>query len=325
MAEVRDGNENGFSASRLNYQVNVDELSSGSSSKMDMDNGGFSKKNKQAGFVYRLGYDYAQKYLAEFSGRYDGHYFFAPGKRFAFFPAVSLGWRLSEENFIKNNFKWVNNLKLRGSYGISGNLAGDPFQYLSSYGLNSSYGFGGNQYSQVQGAFERIEPNVNITWETAKKADIGLEGQFFNGKLGFELDFFKERRSDMLIKPTAVVPVEYGIGISEINDGIMDNKGLDLSLTTAHAFSNGLSIDGGLTFTYAKNKVIQNFEGADTYNNPERRLTGRPLDTQFGLRALGLFQSQEEIDASAKQFGVLIPGDIKYDDVNGDRKIDNND
>ena len=226
VAEVRDGNENGFSAARLNYQVNVDELSSGSSSKVDMDNGGFSQKNKQAGFVYRLGYDYAQKYLAEFSGRYDGHYFFAPGKRFAFFPAVSLGWRLSEENFIKNNFKWVNNLKLRGSYGISGNLAGDPFQYLSSYGLNSSYGFGGNQYSQVQGAFERIEPNVNITWETAKKADIGLEGQFFNGKLGFELDFFKERRSDMLIKPTAVVPVEYGIGISEINDGIMDNKGL---------------------------------------------------------------------------------------------------
>ncbi|WP_169472259.1 SusC/RagA family TonB-linked outer membrane protein [Pedobacter hiemivivus] len=325
VAEQREGNDNKFSASRLNYQVNLDELSSGSSSKADLDNAGSSSRSKQGGLVYRLGYDFSQKYLAEFSGRYDGHYFFAPGKRFAFFPAASLGWRLSEENFIKDNFKWINNLKLRGSYGVSGNLAGLPFQYLSSYGLNSSYGFGGTQYSQVQGVFERSEPNINITWETAKKADIGLEGQFFNGKLGFELDFFKERRSDMLIQPTAVVPIEYGIGISEVNGGIMDNKGFDLSLNTAHTFSNGLSIDGGMTFTYAKNKVIQTFENADTYNNPERRLTGRPLDTQFGLRALGLFQTQEEIDASATQFGKLMPGDIKYDDVNGDGKIDNND
>lgn len=322
VAELRQGDNNNFGASRLNYQVTLDELNLGSSSKADLDNYGISNSSKQLGFIYRLGYDFDQKYIAEFSGRYDGHYFFAPGKRFAFFPAVSLGWRLSEERFIKDNYNWIDNLKLRGSYGISGNLAGNPFQYLSSYGLNSSYIFGG---TQVQGAFERSEPNTSITWETAKKADIGLEAMFFKGRLGFEFDVFTERRSDMLVSPNAVVPVEYGIGIAQVNAGIMENRGLDFALNTSNSFSNGLTLNGGFTFSYAKNKLVQTFENAATLNNPNRSRTGRPLDTQFGLRALGLFQSQAEIDASATQFGTLKPGDIKYDDVNGDGKINDDD
>ncbi len=325
VAELRQGNNNQFGASRLNYQVNLDELSLGSPSKNDLDNSGSSGSYKQMGFVYRVGYDYAQKYLVELSGRYDGHYFFAPGKRFAFFPAFSLGWRLSEENFIKDNYHWIDNLKLRASYGISGNLAGAAFQYLSSYGINSSYIFGGTQFTQVQGAFERNEPNPGITWETARKADIGLEGMLFGGKLGFELDFFKERRSDMLVSPNAVVPVEYGIGISQVNAGIMDNKGFDFSVNTSHVFNNGINFSGGLNFSYAKNKLVQTFENAATLNNPNRSRTGRPLDTQFGLRAIGLFQSQEEINAAPKQFGTLRPGDIRYADINGDKKITDDD
>lgn len=325
VAEMRQGNNNQFEASRLNYQVTLDELSLGSSSKNDLDNSGSSGSYKQLGFVYRLGYDFNSKYIAEFSGRYDGHYYFAPGKRFAFFPAFSLGWRLSEEKFIKDNYKWINNLKLRASYGKSGNLAGSAFQYLSSYGLTSSYGFGGTQFSQVQGIFERNESNPNITWETAKKTDVGLEGTFLQGAIGFELDLFKERRSDMLVAPNAVVPVEYGIGISQVNAGIMDNKGFDFSLNSSRTFRNGLTLNGGLNLSYAKNKLVQTFENASTRNDPNRSRTGRPLDTQFGLRAIGFFQSQEEIDASPRQFGTLQPGDIKYEDVNGDKKIDEND
>src|SRR5690606_18387384 len=298
VAEQRTGDIMAFDASRINYQVDLDELSLGSSSKSDLDNSGSSSSNKQLGFVYRLSYDYAQKYLAELSGRYDGHYYFAPGERFAFFPAASLGWRLSEESFIKDNFSWIDNLKLRASYGKSGNLAGGPFQYLSSYGLNASYIFGG---SQVQGVFERPEPNVNITWETAKKVDVGLEASFMRGRLGFEIDFFKEKRSDMLVPPTAVVPVEYGIGLSQVNGGIMENKGLDFSINTMNNFSNGLRIDGSFNISYAKNKLVQTFENASTFDNPNRRRTGRAMDTQFGLRAIGLFQSEEEIASSAKQ------------------------
>jgi TonB-linked SusC/RagA family outer membrane protein len=322
VAEQRNGNSNQFSASRLNYQVGLDELNLGSASKNDLDNSGSSASRKQLGYVYRLGYNYSQKYLAEFSGRYDGHYYFAPGKRYAFFPAVSVGWRLSEESFMKDNFNWIDNLKIRGSFGKSGNLAGSPFQYLSSYGVNSSYIFGG---VQVQGAFERNQSNPNITWETAKKLDVGIEGAFLKGRLGFELDFFKERRSDMLVAPTALVPVEYGIGLSQVNGGIMDNKGFDFSLTSSNSFSNGITFNAGFNYSYARNTLVQTFENASTLNNSNRSRTGKPLDTQFGLRAIGLFQSQQEISASAKQFGTLIPGDIKYEDINGDGKIDDND
>ncbi|MFD2789278.1 TonB-dependent receptor [Arenibacter sp. H213] len=322
VAEQRNGDGIDFSASRINYQVDLDELSMGSSSKNDFDNNGSSKSNKQLGLVYRLAYDYSQKYLAEFSGRYDGHYYFAPNNRYAFFPAVSLGWRLSEESFIKDNVSWINSLKLRGSYGKSGNLAGGPFQYLSSFDLVNSYVFGG---SQVQGAVERKEPNVNITWEVANKINVGLEGTFLAGRLGFELDFFKEKRSNMLVSPNSVVPLEYGIGISQINAGVMENKGFDFSLTSQNSFSNDLRVDFGLNLSYAKNKLIQTFENESTLNNPNRSRTGRPLDTQFGLRAIGLFQSQEEIDASATQFGQLQPGDIKYEDINNDGKINNDD
>jgi TonB-linked SusC/RagA family outer membrane protein len=340
VAEKRSGNYNAFGASRINYQVDLDELSLGSSAKNDYDNSGSSNSAKQLGYVYRATYNYDQKYFAEFSGRYDGHYYFAPGERFAFFPALSLGWRISQEDFIRDNYDWIDNLKLRGSVGKSGNLAGSAFQYLSSYGLGSSgtkdnnsdnnsgkggYVFGGTSYTQVQGAFERAQANPNITWETSKKLDIGLEGLFFKGQLGFEFDVFKERRSDMLVPPTATVPLEYGIGLSQVNGGIMDNQGFDFSINHSHRFDNGLTYSVGFNFSYAKNKLVQTFESGATYNNPNRRLTGRPLGTQFGFQALGFFQSQAEIDASATQFGKLIPGDIKYKDQNGDGKIDDND
>jgi len=321
VAERRQGDRALFDAERINYQVNLDELDLGSAAKSDLDNGGSSSSSKQMGFVYRASYNYSGKYMAEFSGRYDGHYYFAPGKRFVFFPAVSLGWRLSQEKFMEN-IGWINDLKLRGSYGKSGNLAGGPFQYLSSYGVRPGYIFGG---MQVQGAFERSEPNLNITWETAKKLNIGLEGSVLNNRLRFEFDVFSEKRSDMLVSPAAVVPLEYGIGLSQVNGGVMDNKGFDLSLSTFNQFSNGLQVDVGVTVSYAKNKLVEIIEGANTYDNPERRRTGRPLGTQFGYRALGLFQSQEEIDNWATQFGTLQPGDIKYADMNGDGRIDAND
>lgn len=321
VAERRQGDRTLFNAERINYQVDLDELDLGSAAKNDLNNGGSSSSSRQIGFVYRTSYNYAEKYMAELSGRYDGHYYFAPGKRFVFFPAVSLGWRLSKERFMEN-ISWISDLKLRGSYGKSGNLAGGAFQYLSSYGLRAGYIFGG---TQVQGAFERSEPNVNITWETAKKFDIGLEGAVLNNRLRFEFDVFKEKRSDMLVSPSAAVPLEYGIGLSQVNGGVMENKGFDLSVTSHNSFSNGLGVDVGVTASYAKNKLIEVIESANTYNNPNRRRTGRPLDTQFGLRALGLFQSQEEIDSWATQFGTLQPGDIKYEDVNGDGKINTDD
>jgi TonB-linked SusC/RagA family outer membrane protein len=325
VVEQRNGQTDDFAASRLNYSVYLDQLSTGSTNKTNYDNSGSASSSKQVGFVGRASYNYAEKYLVELAGRYDGHYYFAPGQRFAFFPAASLGWRISEEPFFKDRVLWVNNLKIRASYGKSGNLAGSPFQYLSTYGLANSYVFGGTQFYQTQGVFERNEANPNITWETAKKFDIGLEASLWNGRLNLEADYFHERRSNMLVSPAQTVPVEYGIGISQVNAGEMSNRGVDLSINTRQSFRGGLKLDATFNFTYAANKLIQTFENASTFNNPNRRRTGRPYNARFGYRATGFFQSEEEIKASATQFGALKPGDIKYEDINSDGKIDGND
>lgn len=146
------------------------------------------------------------------SGRYDGHYYFAPGKKYGFFPAVSAGWRLSEEKFIKDNIPFIDNLKLRFSYGESGNLAGGAFQYSSAMGIYSNaWKVDGNTY---QGAQERIEPNLDITWEKARKADIGLDLTMWNGLLDLEFDYFHEKRNNMLVTRGSLVPVEYAIPLA---------------------------------------------------------------------------------------------------------------
>jgi TonB-linked SusC/RagA family outer membrane protein len=316
----------------------------GSSNTSNFTNGGTAASSAQVGWVYRADYAYAGKYLVEFSGRYDGHYYFAPGKRYAFFPAISAGWRLSEEHFIKDHYSWIDQLKLRGSYGKSGNLAGSPFQYLTSYGLNNSYILGGTSPYQTQGVYENAQANPNITWETAKKTDIGLDAVLWKGQLGFSADYFSEKRSDMLVKPNAVVPAEYGIPISQVNEGIMQNKGIDLSVSTAQKLGKDIRLNAAFNFSYAQNKLLQIFENASTYNNPNRRLTGKPYNTQFGLKAVGLYQQSDfmpdgttlKAGEPVPTFGPVAPGDIKYADLAGapgangkpgapDGKIDAND
>src|SRR5690606_4032932 len=216
-----------LAASRRNYDLLVDEINIGSSNPQDWGTSGSSSEARQLGLVYRIAYDYDSKYMVEASGRYDGSYFFAPGKRFGFFPAFSAGWRLSEEAFLQN-IKELNNLKIRASYGEVGALAGSPFQYMGTYNV-----IGGNHVingNPVMGISERIEPNPNITWERARKTDIGLEVGLWNGLLNAEIDYFYERRSNMLVSPNVVVPLEYGIGLSQENAGTMENRGFEFSI-----------------------------------------------------------------------------------------------
>ena len=267
--------------------------------------------------------------MLEASGRYDGSYYFAPDKRFGFFPAVSAGWRLSEESFLKN-VKALNNLKLRASYGEVGALAGSPFQYMGTYNvIGGNYVVAGNP---VMGISERIEPNPNITWERARKIDVGLELGLWNGLLSAEIDYFYEKRSNMLVYPNVIVPVEYGIGLSQVNAGIMDNRGIEFMLNSRYAVTKDFMVSLTGNFTYAKNKLLQVFETPVTYNNPNRRQTGRPLGTRFGYKALGLFQP-EDFDHDGKlqpgiatqPWGKVYPGDIRYQDMNEDGKINEND
>src|SRR5690606_5040389 len=222
--ESKTNSTRGTDVIRRNYNLIIDEVDMGSPNPVDREVAGTSSRAKQLGLVYRLTYGYADKYLLEASGRYDGSYYFAPGNRFGFFPAFSVGWRISEEQFIKDRVNWLTNLKVRGSYGEVGALAGSPFQYLSTYGVvGTAYAFNG---TAVQGVYERAEPNPNITWERAKKMDVGLEAGLWNDQLSLEVDYFYEKRSNMLLNPNVVIPVEYGIGLSQENAGIMSNRGI---------------------------------------------------------------------------------------------------
>jgi len=330
LMEAKGNNYSSLGAERRNYNLTIDEINLGSSSQADMSTRGTSSSSRQLGLVYRVAYDYAQKYLIEASGRYDGSYYFSSDNRYGFFPAFSIGWRLSEESFLKNKLSWLDNLKVRASYGEVGALAGSPFQYMSTYDvLGTNYVLGNNA---VQGISERAESNPNITWERAKKTDIGLEVNLWKGLLNIEADYFHEKRSNMLVSPDVTVPAEYGIGLSQVNAGVMENRGFDLTASSSYKFSDDFQVSLGANMTFAKNKLLQIFEGATTFNNPNRRITGRSLGTMFGFHSLGYFQ-QGDFDAAGalnpgiatQPWGQVQPGDIRYEDLNNDGQINDDD
>jgi len=328
LVEAKNNNNLSLAASRRNYNLDVDEINMGSSSQADMSTSGTSNASRQVGYLYRVTYNYSNKYLLETSGRYDGSYYFAPGSRFGFFPAFSFGWRISEEDFFKK-IGWISNLKIRGSYGEVGALAGSPFQYLSTYDVyGPAYVLGGQA---VQAINSRNENNPNITWERARKRDIGLEVTFLK-RFSMEVDYFYEKRSNMLVIPDVIVPIEYGIGLSQVNAGIMKNQGFDLSFSYNYSISKDFEVSLGANFTHARNTLLKVFETPTTYDNPNRRITDRPLGTQFGFHALGFFQPTDfGADGTLNQgiaiqpWGVVKPGDLRYEDMNGDGKINNDD
>ncbi len=294
VAESRNGDYDYLYARRNNFAVSIDELSLGSSNKNDYDNGGSSSVNAQIGYVYSFRWNYDNRYMFEASGRYDGHYYFAPGKRWGFFPAFSAGWRISEESFM-GNIAWLTNLKLRASWGKSGNLAGNPYQYLSGYTLEGNgYAFGSG--TMVQHAHVDTESNPNITWEISQKSDIGFEVSLWRDLITIETDFFYEKRSGMLLSPAITVPFEYGLNLAEENAGKMDNYGFELAVGSRKDFQNGLYLNIVGNISIAKNKMVETFETAATYDNPNRRRTGRAYNTVFGYKTLGFFSTDEDIN-----------------------------
>lgn len=341
VAEYRNVTWQNFSAKRINYNLSIQELNFGGPLPTDVTVSGTSGGQKQLGYVYRVGYTYNKKYLFEASGRYDGSYVFAPGHRFGFFPAFSAGWRISDEKFMKN-LTWINYLKLRGSYGESGNYPnGGQYQYLSAFNVGSNSAVIGG--SATQSINESLQGNPNITWEKSKKTDIGFEGSFWNGLLGVEADYFYEKRSNFLVSIGAVLPGEYGVATGQVNGGILSNKGFELTLTTRKNFSRDLQLDVKGTFTYVKSKLLQIYENSSTYNNLNRRQTGRPLGEQFGLKALGYYTADDFVDPTLQfpvlkpgipvpNYGQVRPGDLKFADLNSasfdgkpDGKVDAND
>jgi TonB-linked SusC/RagA family outer membrane protein len=278
---------------------------------------GSSQELPRVGLVGRLNYDYAGKYLAEVSARADASTVFAKENRWGYFPAASLGWRISEENFIKDNFSFVDNLKLRVSGGILGNDRIDPFQYLRMMTLTVPAAVIGGV--PVNGLFSSNVPNYDITWEKSHNYNIGLDASLWNGLLSMEVDGFYKVTEDILTGVAALHPPSIGgyyPGV--VNMGKVDVKGFELVLKHNNKIGQvNYFLKGNIS--YAKNRILRIDESA---NIPDyQRVIGTSVGTKFGFIADGLFQTDKEAQTSPTWSKSARAGDIKYRDINGDGKI----
>jgi len=283
---------------------------------------------RRQGIAGRATYDYGHRYLGEINFGYNGSEQFPKGKRYGFFPSVSLGWIASNEKFWDINL--ISNFKLRGSYGQVGNdvaTSGTRYLYLTRMAKNSSNYIFGNGTTYVPGINEGQIGNEDITWEVATKANIGLDLGFFYDELSIQIDVFNEVRDGILIQ-RASLPNVSGINSGTApygNLGKAKNSGIDGSIIFKKKTPGGIfySFQGNLSF--AKNSIETNDDPIYKYANQSR--VGQSINQPFGFVALGLFQTQEEIDNSPVQefTSVVQPGDIKYKDVNGDGVVNSYD
>ncbi len=279
-------------------------------------NDGNESKNGREGYVGRVTYSYAGKYLFEANGRYDGSFNFAPGKKWGFFPSVLVGWKISEEKFFRNNIHAFDYLKIRSTYGILGNDRISPYRYLASYQFGAGYVFGDPSSNAVnKGVYSTGVPDPNTTWERAKSINIGFDGSAWKRKLTFEFDYFYKRTSNILGLPTLSVPSTFGETLPLRNIGMVDNRGVELSIGHENQIGNSIHyfIKGNLT--YAHNTIVYIDEPATV--NPLQKQTGRSINQFFGFKAIGLFNSQQEINSAPVQPTAVAPGDIRYADLNG--------
>ena len=326
----------GFSAFRQYFpSPAIDQLYAGG--QKDQRSNGSAFEGDRLNYFGRVGYNFKEKYIAEFLWRYDGSYNFPSAKRFGFFPGVTAGWRVSEENFFKNNVTFIDALKVRGSWGQLGN---DQLVYRGvthNYDYVPTYSFGTYVADNaVQSTlYETVVPNPNITWEVANNYDFGLEGTALNNRLSFEFDLFWNHRSKILWVRNASIPQSTGLTLPAENIGKVDNKGYEFKVGysgNVGEFRYNVGVNGG----YAKNKIVF---WDETPGRPEYQLsTGKVLPTDVGdpdamllYQYDGVFATQKDVDANKLDYtgvggaGKLFPGSMKFKDVNGDGKIDAND
>ena len=311
-----------FEAPYLNY-----------SSEAERNNAEIFSQSARSSYVGRVNYDYKQKYLFEATMRADATARYAVEGRWGYFPSISFGWRISQEDFMKDSPTW-NNLKLRASYGLMGNDAVSNFDYLTGYNISSGfYMFDGKPFPIISSAGLA---NRLVTWETMKIANIGIEGTLWNGGLGFELDVFYRLREDILALPDSDIPFHFGASLPKTNLNSRDNRGFDLMLKHKGKIGNvSYNINPMVSFSRGKyvswEENILPTDGADgaanaTYNN-RYVLTGNWDDRQWGYQTNGFFTSQSQIDNHPVDIDgagnvTLIVGNLIKIDQNGDNLID---
>lgn len=318
-----------FNATRINYpSILTPELSQGGAAASDATNTGSSYNYARRSLISRAAYNYKEKYLLEAQLRIDGSSTFPSGRQFGYFPAVSAGWRISEEGWLDGTF--VDDLKLRASYGQLGNDNVDLFQYFTNYSFNNTYVIGADKHVGVD--LTKLA-NPFITWEVSKKTDIGLNAKVFKN-FTVEFIYFQQDRSNILAPRGASIPGVTGIVnpwknpapaptdppyvslVPSENIGKVKSTGFETTVGYQHqgAFRWGVSAN----MTLAKSKIMFIDEAAGTLDY--QRQTGRPLNTYLLYNAIGIFRTQADLD-SHPHFNNTQLGDLIYEDYNHDNQI----
>ncbi|MEQ8474491.1 MAG: TonB-dependent receptor [Marinoscillum sp.] len=293
-------------------------------------NGGNSFEESRRNYFGRVAYDYATKYLVEAQVRYDGSSKFAEGNQYGFFWSSAVGWRVSEESFF--NVSQINDLKLRASYGVIGNDRVPDFQFLNRY-QNIGAGYVVDGAAQTRYVLSQIA-NRDITWEEAKKLDVGLEAKFLKN-FSIEADYFLERRDGLLIAP-GDLPWVSGIVnewdatssttdnvpaiVPQANLGLVENRGFEVQASYS-GILNQVNFFVSANMTYAKNEVVN-------VNDPEilewKKAEGKQLNAALYYQAVGIFRTPEDL-ANNPSLPANVLGDLMYRDVDGDGEITAND
>jgi TonB-linked SusC/RagA family outer membrane protein len=308
---------------------------------------GYTGVNTLASYFTKFDYNYAGRYLASFTLRRDGSSRFGSSHRYGTFPAATLGWRLSDESFIHDNLRWIDDLKLRASWGETGNQEIDDYassgKWETAYGTAdptwaapnyTSYDMTGTGSGTLASGYRQTQlSNANLKWEATTQYNLGLDYNLFNQSIYGSVDFYWKKTSGILICPgfSAVLGES---GSQYINGASMKNHGLEASLGYRKTFNNGIHMDMNGIFDFYRNKVTSVPASAiDSYggNGSDNNIIGHSYNSKYGYVADGIFKSQTELDTYNAKYtyasGFIAPGlgRIRYKDVNGDGVINEND
>ena len=272
-----------------------------------------------ASFIGRINYDYDNKYILSMSMRSDASSRFTKENRWATFPSVALAWRMSQESFMESTKGFLDDLKLRASWGQTGIATG-----LGLYPSYTTIGMDGivinNQYKQTSGL--KSIGNTELGWERSEMLNFGIDATLFSNRLNLTAEYYIKKTKDILLDMP--VPLEYGFGKQKVNIGEMQNKGWELTIGWRDNISD-FNYDLSFNLSDNKNEVIDlagtgPWKGSTTYTDE-----GLPFNSLYGYESMGLFQSDEEVKNAPFQNSNTKAGDVRYKDINGDNKIDAND
>jgi TonB-linked SusC/RagA family outer membrane protein len=290
-------------------------------------NGGNADQNARRNYFGRLNYTYKDKYLAELVMRRDGSFNFAPGRQYGNFPGVSVGWRVSEEPFLKQAAPFINNLKVKAAYSELGNDRIAQYQYLTRYraaGDLEHYFLGTDDNpTPAPGLMTTVTPNPDVTWEVEKMKNFGIEASLWNGKLDFSVDYYTARRNRLLAKRNASVPATAGFTLPDENIGIVDRHGIEVTAGTRGTIGEDFHYSVSANFTQTHSKIVFIDEPANVPDWQKRQ--GYQLGSNFNESLMylsdGIFHTQKEVDDTKAKLPGTKPGDIKYIDYDGDGAI----